>query len=273
MLTRIWHGRTSPENAEAYERLLRTEVLPGIAARRIDGYRGAFLLRRELDGGPEFVTVMQFESPESVRSFAGEDAELAVVPPKARSLLDRYDERSAHYQTVLAPAAVDALLAAGPAPELAEELELYGRLVGEWDFDYSNHGADGQELVRTRGEWLFFWILEGHAVGDVWICAARDVRGTPDAPEAEPEYGMTVRFYDASLEGWRVVWSGPRYGAQQTFVARERAGDIVQEGTRTDGTQLQWIFSNITDRAFDWRSQVKEGGEWRIRERIAARRR
>jgi hypothetical protein len=272
MLTRIWHGWTSPENGDAYERLLRTEVLPGIAARRIAGYRGAFLLRRELEEGPEFVTVLQFDSPDGLRSFAGEDAELAVVPPKARSLLDHFDERSAHYETVVAPAAVDALLATGPAPELAFELDLYGRLVGEWDFDYTNYVGGGEPL-RTRGEWLFFWILEGRAVGDVWICPARDVRGTPAAPAAEPEHGMTIRFYDRALDAWRVVWNGPHYGAQQTFVARERSGDIVQEGTRADGREVQWIFSNVTEQTFDWRSQERDGDTWRVRERIAARRR
>jgi hypothetical protein len=162
---------------------------------------------------------------------------------------------------------MDALLATGPAPDLAEELALYGRLVGEWDFDYS------VDDIRTRGEWLFFWILEGRGVGDVWICPARDIRGTPEAPQAEPEHGMTVRFYDSSLEAWRVVWNGPHYGAQQTFVAREIDGDIVQDGVRADGTPLQWIFSNITGESFDWRSQELHEGEWRIRERIAARRR
>ena len=40
---------------------------------------------------------MWFDSIDSVRSFAGEDYETAVVPPKARKLLTRFDERSKHY--------------------------------------------------------------------------------------------------------------------------------------------------------------------------------
>jgi antibiotic biosynthesis monooxygenase (ABM) superfamily enzyme len=98
MIIRVWHGWTTPGNAEAYEALLRTEIFTGIAARGITGYRGIQLLRRSLPDAVEFVTIMTFDSVEAVRAFAGADYEQAVVPPKARALLQRYDERSAHYE-------------------------------------------------------------------------------------------------------------------------------------------------------------------------------
>jgi len=41
---------------------------------------------------------MWFDSIDAVRSFAGEDYEIAVVPPKARTLLSRFDEKSQHYE-------------------------------------------------------------------------------------------------------------------------------------------------------------------------------
>jgi heme-degrading monooxygenase HmoA len=97
MICRVWHGWTLPENADAYERLLRTEIFRGISARGIEGYRGIELLRREEDGLTGFVTLMWFDSLEAVRRFAGPDEEVAVVPPAARALLARFDERSAHY--------------------------------------------------------------------------------------------------------------------------------------------------------------------------------
>jgi heme-degrading monooxygenase HmoA len=96
MIGRIWHGWTSPENADAYEQLLRREVLPGIG--RIEGYRGAQLFRRPEGEEVEFVTLTLFDSIDSVRRFAGEDYEIAVVPPAAQRLLAHYDERSAHYE-------------------------------------------------------------------------------------------------------------------------------------------------------------------------------
>ena len=98
MICRIWHGWTTPENADAYEQLLRAEIFHGIAERRIPGYRGIELLRRPLGGLIEFVTVMRFDSLDAVRVFAGPDYEVAVVPPKARALLERFDQCSAHYE-------------------------------------------------------------------------------------------------------------------------------------------------------------------------------
>lgn len=97
MIGRIWHGWTTPENADAYESLLRHEIFAGIEGRQIPGFQGIRLLRRDLGTEVEFVTVMWFDSIDAVRVFAGEDYELAVVPPAARALLSRFDERSQHY--------------------------------------------------------------------------------------------------------------------------------------------------------------------------------
>ena len=103
MISRIWHGQTSRENAAAYEELLKGEILPGIASRRIRGLQGAHLLRRDVAEGVEFVTILWFESLDAVREFAGEDYEASVVPEKARRLLTRFDARAAHYDTLLSP--------------------------------------------------------------------------------------------------------------------------------------------------------------------------
>jgi heme-degrading monooxygenase HmoA len=102
MLARLWHGWTKPENADAYEALLRSEVLPGIE-RRIAGFRGVYLLRNESGGEVEFVTVTLWDSLDAVREFAGEDYEVAVVPAEAQRVLSRYDARSMHYEVLLEP--------------------------------------------------------------------------------------------------------------------------------------------------------------------------
>jgi len=98
MISRIWHGYTSPENADAYESLLKEEIFIGIRGRRIPGFREIQLFRRDLGPEVEFVTVMWFDSLDAVRAFAGPDHEAAVVPPEARALLARFDERSQHYE-------------------------------------------------------------------------------------------------------------------------------------------------------------------------------
>jgi hypothetical protein len=100
MICRLWHGWTTVANADAYETLLRREILVGITARQISGFQGIDLVRREGPAEVEFATIMWFTTLESVREFAGDDYEVAVVPPSARKLLSRFDERSVHYDVV-----------------------------------------------------------------------------------------------------------------------------------------------------------------------------
>jgi heme-degrading monooxygenase HmoA len=98
MIGRIWHGWAEPGKADAYESLLKEEIFLGIRDRQIAGFREIQLFRRNLGAEVEFITIMWFDSLDAVRAFAGEDYEAAVVPPKARALLSRFDERSQHYE-------------------------------------------------------------------------------------------------------------------------------------------------------------------------------
>ena len=98
MIERIWHGWTTHENADVYENLLRTKIFPGIASKNIPGYSGIRLLRRPLDEEIEFITIMRFGSLDDVIGFVGEDYEKSYVPPKAREVLARFDDRSQHYE-------------------------------------------------------------------------------------------------------------------------------------------------------------------------------
>ncbi len=103
MIARVWRGWATPENAPAYERLVSIEVLPGIARRGIEGYRGAYLLRRQVDDEVEFSTILLFDSMDALREFGGHDYEKAYVPPQARQVLSRFDETSARYETLMTP--------------------------------------------------------------------------------------------------------------------------------------------------------------------------
>ncbi len=98
MISRIWHGWTTPDNADTYEGLLKHEIFTGIQNRQIPGYQGIQLFRRDVGGEVEFITVMWFDSLDAVRIFAGEDYEVAVVPPAARAVLSHFDARSQHYE-------------------------------------------------------------------------------------------------------------------------------------------------------------------------------
>lgn len=100
MISRIWHGWTTPANADKYEALLREEIFVGIQNRHMRGFKGIQLLRRVVGQEVEFVTIMLFDSLEAVREFAGEDYQVAVVPDKARAVLSHFDKHSQHYEIV-----------------------------------------------------------------------------------------------------------------------------------------------------------------------------
>ncbi|MBL7852699.1 MAG: hypothetical protein JNN04_17475 [Cyclobacteriaceae bacterium] len=100
MIARLWHGYTLPQNAAAYETLLRTEVFPSIEQKQIKGYRKISLLKRPLGEEVEFITIMLFDDLVSIKNFMGEDYERSYVPEKARALLSRHDERSQHYEII-----------------------------------------------------------------------------------------------------------------------------------------------------------------------------
>ena len=101
MIQRIWHGYTTSENAEAYETLLKEEIMPGIASKQIPGYLGMQILRRvseEHQGETEFITMMNFSKLEDIKGFVGEDYTVANLPEKALKVLKRYDTHSQHYE-------------------------------------------------------------------------------------------------------------------------------------------------------------------------------
>ncbi len=97
---RIWHGWTTVENADAYRDVLRREVIPGIEAKGIPGYRGFELLRRDHEDEVEFITIMTFDSIQNVIDFQGEDYARAYVPEVAQKVLKRWDQVSQHYEVL-----------------------------------------------------------------------------------------------------------------------------------------------------------------------------
>ncbi len=99
-IKRVWHGWTTSENADKYQNLLHSEVFPGIETKKISGYQSIELFRRDLGDEVEFVTIMTFNSLKNVIDFHGEDYTRCYVPNAAKLLLKRWDQVSAHYETI-----------------------------------------------------------------------------------------------------------------------------------------------------------------------------
>jgi antibiotic biosynthesis monooxygenase (ABM) superfamily enzyme len=100
MIARIWHGWTKPEDAKAYEQLLRDEIFPSIAAQKIEGYRGAELFVCEDGDEVEFVSLLRFDSLDAVKEFAGREESKPVIFPKAEALITRM-EQARHYRVAI----------------------------------------------------------------------------------------------------------------------------------------------------------------------------
>ena len=96
MIARHWRGWTKPQNADAYETLLKTQVLPDLS--RIAGYRGGYVLRSDTADEVEFVVTNLFDSLEAVRAFAGPDFSTPIFEPEARLLLSRIETIAHHYE-------------------------------------------------------------------------------------------------------------------------------------------------------------------------------
>ena len=96
MIARVWHGYTTPEDADAYESMLKPELLPGIG--KVPGYRGSYLLRRNLEGEVEFITIMIWESIDAIRAVAGTNYTVSIIPEDRLKYLSGHDSHAAHYE-------------------------------------------------------------------------------------------------------------------------------------------------------------------------------
>lgn len=98
MVARVWRGTTDAANADAYESMLKPELLPGLS--RAKGFRGSYLFRRAAGDEVEFLTIILWKSLDDVRALAGPDYETAVIPEERRKHLLRYDAKATHYEVV-----------------------------------------------------------------------------------------------------------------------------------------------------------------------------
>lgn len=100
MIARIWRGYTKPEHADAYEALLKPELLPGLS--KVKGFQGSYLMRRNAGAEVEFITIIVWESIDAIRSVAGTDYETAVIREERRKYLAHYDAKASHYEVASA---------------------------------------------------------------------------------------------------------------------------------------------------------------------------
>lgn len=165
-----------------------------------------------------------------------------------------------------------ALVSRGRNPEIPEEADAYGWLVGSWELDVRYYRVDvtGRGL---KGEVHFAWVLEGRAIQDTWIMPRRSGRD-PDLGKTQNMYGTTLRVWDPMLRAWRITWINPVTGQRDEQIGRRVGNDIVQVGTHADGTPTRWRFTEITPDSFHWIGEALEpdGKTWRLEGEFLAKR-
>lgn len=155
---------------------------------------------------------------------------------------------------------INTLTAAGPAPDRAEKMALYGWLIGDWTMNATVYRDDGSTHTG-QGTIHFGWALEGRAIQDVWILPG-------------VFHGTTLRIYDPGLDAWHIIWSDPlrQYFTRQ--IGRAKGKDIVQEGRNDAGESTRWSFTDITPESFCWIGErsLDDGATWHRQAVYLARR-
>jgi len=98
MILRMWKARSTAGGAADYIRHATTKVFPKI--RGIEGHKGEYLLRREVEDKVELIVLTLWDSIETIRKFAGPEPNKALVEPEARAVLTSFDKYVTHFEVV-----------------------------------------------------------------------------------------------------------------------------------------------------------------------------
>jgi hypothetical protein len=157
-------------------------------------------------------------------------------------------------------AMITTLAARSASPALGEEAQTFDRLVGVWDADFSFPKDDGT-VSHKKGEILFGWVMDGHAIQDLWI-------SYPTPERKERTIGTTFRFFDKASKQWRIVFVNPQFNYMVTAQGGREGDRIILHGVDSDGLPFRWTFSEIKSDSFHWQGEKShDGGKtWKLEE-------
>lgn len=159
----------------------------------------------------------------------------------------------------------DSLIANKKNPIIPDELNYFGSLVGQWDFEWRDNVGTEKESIN-KGEWTFSWVLEGKAIQDTFIVPSRKID-----TDQEREYGTTIRIFNPIKQCWDVFYGCT--GEASLLEARKEGDKIVLTSVANNEYKMKWIFSDITENSFNWRHirSFDEGKTWQVKAKATAK--
>ena len=98
MITRIWHGRVPTSRAKAYREFVIARAIPDYQS--VEGNLSVHVLERTEGAITHFITLTFWRDLESIKVFAGEEAETAKYYPEDKDFLLEFEPKVVHYEVV-----------------------------------------------------------------------------------------------------------------------------------------------------------------------------
>ena len=95
MISRHWTGVSKPGKSGDYILHLKNVTFNNL--KKITGFISAQILQRDTEEGVEFLVITNWDNVDSIKQFAGNDFELAVVPKLVQDILLKYDKKVKHF--------------------------------------------------------------------------------------------------------------------------------------------------------------------------------
>jgi hypothetical protein len=154
---------------------------------------------------------------------------------------------------------VTALQARGPHPTLGDQAQVFDRLVGTWDVEYTDFSKDGK-VTHRAGEFIVGWVMDGRAIQDFWVVY-------PSGARKEREVYTDLRYYDPKSHTWPTTFIDVEHASIARFTGGAVAHDRIVLDTRDfDDTDTRWSINDLRPGSFVWREEESRNGgkTWRL---------
>ena len=119
-------------------------------------------------------------------------------------------------------------------------------------------------------EWLWYYILDGHAIQDDFVVVFKDESGN----SLRRVVGTNIRIYNAEEKRWHMAWISSKARRLAAFTAVNEGDRVIMRGVNDQGRDVRNTFFDISRDSFDWEQAwtFDDGASWLPVARIHATR-